>query len=254
MHAERSGQRGAPARAIDVNSDVGELPDPFIDAQLMELITSANVACGGHAGDHSSMLRACRLASDHNVAVGAQVSYPDRDGFGRRKLDITPEALHAAIARQFEELAEAASSAATQVRYIKPHGALYHAAIDDPGTAEAIVGLADTYRVPLLTLGFGELRDRADHARIPVFYEAFIDRGYQPDGRLTSRGEPDAILDDTAALDRLNEWVQQDFHGAHSLCVHSDTPDAVGLTRKVRRALADHDLDVRSFIGGPYDR
>lgn len=111
------------------------------------------------------------------------------------------------------------------------------------------MGLADTYRVPLLTLGFGELRERADHAGIPVFYEAFIDRGYQPDGRLTSRGEPDAILDDTAALDRLNEWVQLDFHGAHSLCVHSDTPNAVSLTRKVRRALADHDLDVRSFTG-----
>ena len=249
MHAKRSEQRGALVRAIDVNSDVGELPDPLVDAQLMELISSANVACGGHAGDHSSMLRVCRLASDHAVAVGAQVSYPDREGFGRRKLDIAPEALHAAIARQFEELAEAAGSAATHVSYIKPHGALYHAAIDDPGTADVIVRLADTYRVPLLTLGFGELRDRANHAGIPVFSEAFIDRGYQPDGRLTSRGEPDAILDDTTALDRLNEWVRHDFHGAHSLCVHSDTPNAVGLTRKVRRALADHDLGVRSFIG-----
>lgn len=232
---------------IDVNSDVGELSDPLIDAQLLELISSANVACGGHAGDHTTMLRVCRLAAAHGVSIGAQVSYPDREGFGRRRLDISSKTLHASLTRQFEDLAEAAHSAATFVTYIKPHGALYHAAIDDPVTADVIVHLANEYRVSLLTLGFGQLRERAERAGISVFHEAFVDRGYQPDGRLTPRGDPGAIVDEVTAISRLTNWVQHRFHGAHSLCVHSDTPDAVVLTRRVRETLIGCGLGIRPF-------
>jgi UPF0271 protein len=235
-------------RVIDVNSDVGELPDPLIDEQLLELISSANVACGGHAGDHASMVRVCRSAAERDVAVGAQISYPDRDGFGRRRLDIATDVLSASLAGQFHDLADAARSVSTRVHYIKPHGALYHAAIDDPRIADVIIGLAIDQRVPVLTMGFGELHRRANHAGIAVFHEAFLDRAYLPDGRLAPRDQPDAIMDESTAITRLATWARHHFNGAHSLCVHSDTPGAVGLARKARRTLVDLGLRIHPFV------
>lgn len=232
---------------IDVNSDVGELPDPLIDDQLLAVISSANVACGGHAGDHASMVRVCRLAADRDVAVGAQISYPDREGFGRRRLDITAEELSASIIGQFHDLTHAADTASTKVRYIKPHGALYHAAIDDPRIADVIINLALDAHVPLLTMGFGELQQRAHQAGITVFREAFLDRSYLPDGRLTPRDHPEAIMDAASAITRLRTWAHSNFNGAHSLCVHSDTPAAVHLARQARTTLTDLGLRIRPF-------
>lgn len=250
MRSKRDGQSSTDELSIDVNSDVGELADPSIDEALMGLISSANIACGGHAGDRSSMLRICHLATEHDVAVGAQVSYPDTEGFGRRRLDIAPAALRDSLDRQFSELADAAERASTRVSYVKPHGALYHAAIDDPAIADIIIDLAADHDVSLLTLGIGHLRDGAVRAEIPVFHEAFLDRGYTDDGRLVPRDHPQALLGADAVVTRLRGWIQSAFHGAHSLCVHSDTPEAVHMTRHVRQTLREHGVTVRPFITG----
>lgn len=242
-----SAEGGADALAVDLNADVGEIPDPRIDLALLEVITSANIACGGHAGDRVSMARLCQAAVGHEVAIGAQVSFPDREGFGRRLLTIAPSQLRTSLEQQCDDLAEEAESAGGRVAYLKPHGALYHAAIDDPATAEVLVGLAATRGIPVLTMGFGHLRSQAEAAGVPVFSEAFLDRGYTADGRLASRDSPGAVLEAEAALDRLREWITHRFHGAHSLCVHSDSPDAVAVASRARSLLTERNIRMVAF-------
>lgn len=211
------------------------------------MISSANIACGGHAGDMRSMTRLCTAAVAHGVAIGAQVSYPDREGFGRRPVTMDGDALSESLLIQFLDLLEAADAAGGRVSYIKPHGALYHAAIDDPMTAAVIVDLAESQQVPVLTMGFGHLRDRADSVGIPAFGEAFLDRGYTDDGRLTPREQPGALLGVDAAIERLDRWIDAGFHGAHSLCVHSDSPDAATLARAARELLTLRRIRIESF-------
>lgn len=233
--------------SIDLNADVGELSDPTIDLDLLEVISSANVACGGHAGDLTSMTRLCTAAVAHSVAIGAQVSYPDREGFGRRPFTMSTDALSESLHIQFRDLRDAADAAGGRVCYIKPHGALYHAAIDDPMTAAVIVDLAEFHQVPVLTMGFGHVRVRADSVGIPVYREAFLDRGYTDDGRLAPRDQPGALLAADAALERLDVWINHSFHGAHSLCVHSDSPDAIELARRTRELLTLRQIRIEAF-------
>lgn len=242
-----SGTHGAGVASIDLNADVGEVADPAVDLALLGVISSANIACGGHAGDARSMMRLCTDAVDRGVAIGAQVSYPDREGFGRRLIAISRRDLHDALARQFEDLAAAADATGGQVTYLKPHGALYHAAIDDPVTAEVIVDLAVTHAVSVLTMGFGQLRSQAMSAGVPVFGEAFLDRGYTAEGRLAPRGDAGALLDADAAIARLQTWIPRSFDGAHSLCVHSDSPDAIVVAERSRTLLERHRITVAAF-------
>jgi UPF0271 protein len=234
---------------VDVNADLGEVEDGgVIDSALLQVITSANVACGGHAGDAASMLRVCSLASHHGVALGAQVSYVDRAGFGRRRIDIDPATLRQHIHQQVTDLEAAARKAGTSVRYIKPHGALYHAAIDDTDVAQVLLEVASDTSLSLLTMPFGHLYEGAQLRGLSVFSEAFLDRGYATDGRLLPRDHPEALLKPDAALTRLRDWAESHTFTAQSLCIHSDSPGALELAHKARNLLRELSVTVVPFI------
>ena len=241
-------EESVPWTRIDLNSDIGEVDDGgILDAQLLDVITSANVACGGHAGDAASMHRVCGEAIARGVVIGAQVSYDDREGFGRRRLDVAPARLRDDLRRQYEDLHRAAAREGGRVAYLKPHGALYHAALDEPATADVLVELARDYGIAVLTMHPGALHRHALAADVPVFREAFVDRGYQRDGRLTPRGESGDLLAEDAALARLRTWVDRSFADAHSLCVHSDTPGAASLAWAARQVLAAAGVAIAPF-------
>jgi 5-oxoprolinase (ATP-hydrolysing) subunit A len=253
--------------ALDLNADLGEGigddPDALDDA-LLRTVTSANVACGGHAGDDLSMARVCRTAVERGVAIGAQVSYVDREGFGRTRLDVPCGELEGQLLDQVQALRVHARDAGADVEYVKPHGALYNAAVDDPHVARAVVGAivrdAETTGVvlPVLTLPGSELARRAVQAGVPTAAEAFADRGYTAAGRLVPRGEPGALVTDTATvvarvLRLVMTGVVAAVDGsllqvrAVSVCLHSDTPGAVGTAAALRQALADHEVRVGPF-------
>jgi UPF0271 protein len=247
--------------SIDLNADLGETVEgepTADDAAMFAVISSASVACGGHAGDPDAMRAAVSLAAARGVAIGAHPSYPDRAGFGRRAMRIAPARLRRELATQLRAL----RSAGADIRYVKPHGALYHAAGSDPLTAAAVVAAvaalaADLGRsVPLLGLG-DRLREAAADAGLPFFAEAFLDRGYLPDGTLVPRGMAGALLHDAeevaaraVRLATTGEVVALDGSvvrtGAVSLCLHGDTPEAVEMAGAVRAALAEAGVRVRA--------
>ncbi|HEU5475552.1 MAG TPA: 5-oxoprolinase subunit PxpA [Actinophytocola sp.] len=249
---------------IDLNSDLGEgfgiwrLGD---DDALLEVVSSANVACGFHAGDPSTMRRVCRVAADRGVAIGAQVAYPDLAGFGRRFIEIDPAELADAVLYQLGALAAFARAAGTRVAYVKPHGALYNAAVHHQAQAEAVVaGVRAFGPLPVLGLPGSRLLAAAEAAGLTPVLEAFADRGYTPEGTLVPRGRPDALLVDTGeVVDRAvrlataGELVAVDGTvlavPAASLCLHGDTPGAVAHARAVRAALAGAGVEVAPFAG-----
>lgn len=239
----------------DLNADLGE-GDADMDTRLLEVVTSANVACGGHAGDPESMRRICSEAVARGVAIGAQVSYVDREGFGRHRIDVSAALLSEQIAQQIAELDVHARAAGTEVSYVKPHGALYHVAASDHGTSEAV--LTGAGGLPILTLPHGALRASAIARGIPAHAEAFADRGYLADGGLVPRGQPGALLVSPATVtDRVRRLVAERrivaIDGTHitvdarSICVHADTPGADAIARLVREVLVAGGATVRSF-------
>jgi UPF0271 protein len=249
--------------AIDVNSDMGEsygvwqLGD---DGAMLEVVTSANVACGFHAGDPSVLRAACSRAVECNVAIGAQVSFPDLLGFGRRHLDMAPDELRDAVLYQLGALDAFAQVGGSEIAYVKPHGALYHAVATDPALARAVVDAAAEYDASLAILGLpdSELLRAADRAGLDAVAEAFADRAYRPDGGLVSRREAGSILTDPDEVAQRavriavdNEVVAADGTivtvRARSICVHSDTPGAVQLARAVRSALDAAGVGVYRF-------
>jgi UPF0271 protein len=249
--------------AIDLNSDLGEgvgirrLGD---DEAMLELITSANVACGFHAGDPSTLRRVCRAAADRGVSIGAQVSYPDLVAFGRRSIDIDPADLRDAVLYQLGALDGFAQVAGTGVQYVKPHGALYHACISHPAQAEAVVAAAHEYDPAMAVLGApgSPLLAIADALGMEPVAEAFADRAYRADGGLVPRSEPGAVItdpDDVAsrAVTIATEHRITAMDGtvvevrARSICIHGDTPGAVALARAVRSRLAAAAVDVHPF-------
>ena len=248
---------------IDLNADLGEGFGVWRlgeDEQLLAVLTSANVACGFHAGDPPTMRRVCALAAERDVAIGAQVGYRDLAGFGRRRIDVDPAELEAEVLYQLGALDGCARPAGTRVRYVKPHGALYSTAADDPAQAGALARAVAAYdrRLPLLGLPGSALQDAAEAAGVPFVPEAFADRAYRPDGRLAPRGEPGAVLDDPATVTAraLAFAVDQQVTAmdgsvvrveARSLCVHGDTPGAVHLAREIRRALLDAGVRLAPF-------
>lgn len=248
-------------RAIDLNADLGETVDgrPTADDEAMfALVSSASVAAGGHAGDAESMRDAVARAARHGVALGGHPSFPDRAGFGRVPMPMAPAELRAAVAAQLHALADAGAD----LRYVKPHGALYHVAGADPVSAvavvEAVLELADRAGRALPVLGLGDaLADATAAAGLPFRREAFLDRGYLPDGTLVPRGEPGDLLHDAAEvaaravrLAERGEVVAVDgtvlTTDAVSLCLHGDTPAAVAMARRVRRALDTRGITVRA--------
>jgi UPF0271 protein len=252
----RSAENGRVLTALDLNADVGEGFDA--DEQLFAVVTSANVACGFHAGDDATMRVACERAAERRVSVGAQVSYRDREGFGRRDVEIEPDALTSDLLEQIGALRAAAASTGISVRYLKPHGALYNRAARDPVQGSAVVDAARQTGLPLLGLPGSVVADLATAAGVRVFAEFFADRGYRSDGRLVPRSEPDAVIEDAAAVSarvrRLvaEGWVRSvdgdrvDLR-ADSVCVHGDTQGAAELARAVRRAIEESGCDVRPF-------
>jgi 5-oxoprolinase (ATP-hydrolysing) subunit A len=249
---------------MDLNADLGEgfgawqMGD---DDALLEVITSANVACGFHAGDPATMGRICAAAAARGVAIGAQVGYRDLAGFGRRRMDVAEDDLVADVIYQVGALDAFASVAGTRVRYVKPHGALYNTAADDPVQARAVVSAVASYdqTMPLLGLPASALASAADAAGVPFVAEAFADRAYTAQGRLVPRTAPGAVHHDEAtvveqavSIVRNNVIVTAD--GARvdvrvaSLCLHGDTPSAVGLARAVRQALSELGATLTPFV------
>jgi 5-oxoprolinase (ATP-hydrolysing) subunit A len=216
-------------RCVDLNADLGE--EVTDDAALLGIVTSANVACGYHAGSAEVMREVCERAAALGVTVGAQVSYDDRAHFGRVARDVAPDVLREQVADQVGTLGEIASSAGTQVSYLKPHGALYHRVLDEEEQAAAV--LAGSGRLPVLGMP-GALLRGAEAAGRAALLEGFPDRGYGADGRLVPRDRPGALVDG-AGLVAAN--AVRLAPGVDSLCLHGDSPGAVDSARAVRRAL-----------------
>ncbi|WP_457809049.1 LamB/YcsF family protein [Kushneria sp. EE4] len=253
--------------SIDLNSDLGESFGAWHmgdDATMLGIVTSANVACGFHAGDPSGILRTLTAAAEHGVSVGAHVSYPDLVGFGRRNMDIASDELTSDVIYQIGALQGLARAAGTQVRYVKPHGALYNTIARDERQARAVIealkAVDDT--LVLVALAGAPLLDWARDAGLRVAAEAFADRAYQADGSLVSRREAGAVLHDA---DRVAERMQRLVHEgviecidghdialqADSICVHGDSPGAVALAEAVRARLARSGVTLKAFAGTP---
>ncbi|GAA4547330.1 LamB/YcsF family protein [Streptomyces collinus] len=249
--------------SIDLNADLGEgfgrwrLTD---DERLLSVVTSANVACGFHAGDAVTMRRVCELAAERAVRIGAQVSYRDLAGFGRRAMDVPPAELAAEVAYQIGALEVFARAAGARVAYVKPHGALYNRVVHDEEQAAAVVDgvlLADA-ALPVLGLPGSRLLELAGKAGLPVVTEAFADRAYTDAGTLVPRTlegavvtDPDAVVERSLGLARSGEVVSRSGTRievrARSLCLHGDTPGAVELARRVRERLEASGVRVEAF-------
>jgi UPF0271 protein len=249
---------------MDLNADVGESFGRWSlgeDATMLQLVTSANVACGFHAGDPTGILTTCRLAMQSNVVVGAQVGYRDLAGFGRRAIDVNPGTLTNDLIYQIGALDGFARVAGTRVRYVKPHGALYNTVVDHTAQAVAVVEAILLYdaSLPLMGLPGSVLLTLANEAGLRTVTEAFADRGYTPEGTLVPRSEPGALLHDPRQVaERMTRMVTtgrvQALDGtdvtvsAESICVHGDSPGAVEMAVAVRKALVSAGVDIRPFV------
>ncbi|MFB7656634.1 MULTISPECIES: LamB/YcsF family protein [unclassified Streptomyces] len=249
--------------SIDLNADLGEgfgrwrLTD---DEGLLSVVTSANVACGFHAGDPATMRRVCELAAERGVTVGAQVSYRDLAGFGRRAMDVPPAELATEVAYQIGALEVFARAAGTRVAYVKPHGALYNRVVRDEEQAAAVVDgvLLAGGALPVLGLPGSRVLERAAGAGLPAVPEAFADRAYTDQATLVPRGqegavvtEPESVVARSVELARSGTVTARsgavvEVH-ARSLCVHGDTPGAVDLARRVRERLEASGVRVEAF-------
>jgi UPF0271 protein len=252
---------------IDLNADVGEsfgrwrLGD---DEALLDVVTSANVACGFHAGDPATLVATCRAATARGVAIGAQVGYHDLAGFGRRFVDVSADDLYADVLYQLAALDGIARTAGSAVTYVKPHGALYTAAVHHQIQADAVVrAVADYSReLPVVGLPGSALLAAAAAAGLRTVREAFADRGYTAAGTLVPRSEPGALLDDpvtvaarvlrlvregrVTAIDGAEVGIEAD-----SVCVHGDSPGAVVMARAVRNALSSNGVRLTAFAPQP---
>ncbi len=233
---------------IELNCDVGEGEGGLgggQDAALIPLVSAVNVACGAHAGDVATMTRTIALASAVGAAVGAHPSYPDRDSFGRRHLDLAPDALEASLVAQIEALAAVAAAAAVPLRHVKVHGALYNEAARDAALAEIVVRAVARVSRELLVVGppGSSLLEVAQAAGMRAMAEGFADRAYEPDGSLRSRSLPGAVHTDPMVAAR--QAVELAATGRFAtLCIHGDTPGAPAVAAAVRDALvrAGHEV------------
>jgi UPF0271 protein len=249
---------------LDLSADVGEgivSAGRSADLELLSLVSSASVACGGHAGDDDSMRRATALAVRLGVTVGAHPGYPDREGFGRRELDLPSDAVAAQVADQIYALIRCAAAEGARVRYVKPHGALYNRAAREPDLAAAIAAAVRSVDPSLSVLGLAgsALVAGARAAGLRGVAEAFLDRGYAADGTLVPRRQPGALVDDAGAVGRravglARDRVVETVDGsrlqvlAESCCVHGDSPQAPELVRAARAALEGAGVTIAPFV------
>lgn len=250
-------------RSIDLNSDLGESFGAWSmgdDAAILEVVSSANVACGFHAGDPLGILHTLETAAARGVAIGAHVAYPDLVGFGRRNMDIPAEQLRADVIYQIGALMGLARSAGTRVSYVKPHGALYNTIAHDRTQADAVIQavLRIDPQLKLVCLANSPLLDWAREAGLSCVAEAFADRAYTAQGTLVSRSRPGAVLHDPELIAQrmlrlVREGVIEAEDGqvislqAESICVHGDSPDAVNIARDLKTRLLEAGVTLRAF-------
>lgn len=247
---------------IDFNCDVGEGCGD--DAAILPLITSASIACGGHAGDGSTMRAALRLCREHGVAAGAHPGYPDREHFGRRALELPPGEIATIVHEQLACLATIARGEGMRLAHVKPHGALYNRAAADRGAADAIAAAVAAFdaSLALYALSGSDLARAGEAAGLRVAHEVFAERGYAADGRLLPRDRPGAVIASVDAA--VGQALELALHGrvtspeggvlalrADTLCLHGDRPDAAAFARAVRGALDGAGVRVLAFGARP---
>lgn len=250
--------------AIDLNSDLGESFGAWTmgdDAAILKLVSSANVACGFHAGSPASLLSTLHAAKQQGVTIGAHVSYPDLVGFGRRNMDVASDELRADVIYQIGALQGLARAAGTEVRYVKPHGALYNTIAHDERQALAVIEaiLAVDANLPLVGLAGSRVLTLAQEKGLKTISEAFADRAYHADGSLVSRREAGSVLHNANVvaqrmLQLLVEGGITSIEGqftpvqADSICVHGDTLGAIEMARQVRQLLEAQGIMIRGFV------
>ncbi|MGB2918951.1 MAG: 5-oxoprolinase subunit PxpA [Mycobacterium sp.] len=252
-----------PGVSVDLNADLGESFGVWTlgdDDAMLDLVTSANIACGFHAGDAATLARTCRAAAERGVRIGAQVSYRDLEGFGRRFIDVPPDDLTADVIYQIGALQALARVAGTELSYVKPHGALYNSIVEHRDQARAVVEAVHAVDPELAVLGLtgSALFAEAQRVGLRTVAEAFADRAYRPDGRLVSRRERDAVLSDPDEIaERVMSMVSAGRVTAvdgstvqisvESICVHGDSPGAVAIACAVRDRLAADGVRLEPF-------
>ncbi|MGP3697494.1 LamB/YcsF family protein [Rhodobacter sp. NSM] len=251
-------------RSIDLNADLGESFGPWRmgdDRAMLAIVTSANIACGGHAGDPETMAATLAEAKARGVRVGAHPSYIDREGFGRRVIPMTPDEISRMVACQIGALMGAAALAGVQVAYVKPHGALGNLAADEPEVARAVARAvhAVSPRLALLAISGTELEPAGREAGLAVYSEVFADRAYLPTGRLVPRRQSNAMIETVEeAVARLLDFLETGRMpalgggaialAAQSICVHGDSPGAVAMARGIRQALTGAGMTLAPFL------
>jgi UPF0271 protein len=251
-------------KTIDLNSDLGESYGAWCmgdDAAMLDIVSSANVACGFHAGDPAGILRTLEAAAQRGVAIGAHVSYPDIVGFGRRDMDIASADLIADVVYQIGALQGLARAVGTTVGYVKPHGALYNRIAVDPVQGAAVIEAIKSIdsSLVMVALANAPIITQARAAGLHVIAEAYADRAYTQDGRLVPRREPGAVLHDPSLI--AERMARLALHGtieandgrvihveAQSVCVHGDSPGAVAIAREVRRRLESEGVRISAFL------
>jgi UPF0271 protein len=258
-----SGSGGRRRQSIDLNADLGEGSGTGClaeDEKLLSLVSSANVACGYHAGDAVTIRDTVRIAHERGVSIGAHPSFPDKPGFGRREMHIAEKELEFHIVRQVEILADACAKAGARLRYVKPHGALYNLAARDRRTADVIAKAVKSVDASLMLLGLAgnEMLAAAREAGLATASEAFADRGYADDATLIPRGEPGALLEDpdeitTRALRLVTDGKLRSRDGkeievsADSLCTHGDGPNAAAILARLRADFESAGITIEPF-------
>ncbi|MUZ71557.1 5-oxoprolinase subunit PxpA [Agrobacterium vitis] len=250
--------------AIDLNSDLGESYGAWSmgdDSAMLAVVSSANIACGFHAGDPSGIWKTVKAAAENGVSIGAHVSYPDRVGFGRRDMDVTSEELIADVIYQIGALKGMAAAAGARVTYVKPHGALYNRIANDARQGQAVIDAIKAIDTSLVLMGLAgaPILDLARTSGLSVVAEAFADRAYTPLGQLVSRREAGAVLQDAEKI--ASRMVQLARQGtleaidgsvikveAQSICVHGDSPGAVAIAQEIRRRFEAEGIAVQPFL------
>ncbi len=238
--------------SIDLNLDAGESAVALQDgteAALYELVSSVNIACGGHAGDEATMSKALELAAERGLTMGAHPSYPDREGFGRKALDLPYDVLVDSLTRQIEGLAEIAAKKNLKLKHVKPHGALYNQAAKDYQLGSAIIEAVHRVDSGLVLVGLAGSKfiKQCESVGFKTLGEAFVDRRYEPDGSLRARTFSDALITDTSeAAAQALRFVQE--RRAGTLCIHGDTPHALETARAVRRKLLESGVKIVSTL------
>ncbi|HBF29856.1 5-oxoprolinase subunit PxpA [Rhizobium sp.] len=248
---------------IDLNSDLGESFGAWSmgdDSAMLSIVSSANIACGFHAGDPSGIFKTVKAAAENNVSIGAHVSYPDRVGFGRRDMDVTYDELVADVIYQIGALKGIATAAGTSVRYVKPHGALYNRIANDAKQGQAVIDAIKAIDSSLVLMGLANapILALAQKSGLATVAEAFADRAYTPQGQLVSRREAGAVLHDADEIARrmvqlATQGTLQAIDGsvikieAQSICVHGDSPGAVAIAREIAARFKATDIAVEPF-------